>query len=40
MDLKDNEKQIKPMLEAQLNQLIDGVNKKIKAKNKKLLKEN
>lgn len=38
LDLKGNEKQIKPMLEAQLNQLIDGVNQKIKDKNKKTVK--
>ncbi len=38
LDLKGNEKQIKPMIEAQLNQLIDGVNKKIKEKNKTTVK--
>ncbi len=38
LDLKGNEKKIKPMLEAQLNQLIDGVNKKIKEKNKTTVK--
>lgn len=38
LDIKGNEKQIKPMLEAQLNQLIDGVNKKIEDKNKKTVK--
>lgn len=38
MDLKGNEKEIKPMLEAQLNQLIDGVNKKMKEKNKTTVK--
>lgn len=35
LDLSENKEQIKPMLETQLNQLIDGVNKKIKDKNKK-----
>ena len=29
LDLKGNEAKIKPMLETQLNQLIDGVNKKM-----------
>ena len=38
LDLKGNEKQIKPMLEAQLNQLIDGVNTKMKEKNKTTVK--
>lgn len=38
LDLKGNEKQIKPLLEAQLNQLIDNVDKKIKEKNKKTVK--
>ncbi len=38
LDLKGNEKQIKPLLEAQLNQLIDGVDKKIKEKNKTTMK--
>ena len=38
LDLKGNEEKIKPMLEAQLNQLIDGVNKKMKDKNKKTVK--
>ena len=38
LDLKGNEKQIKPMIEAQLNQLIDGVNKKMKEKNKTTVK--
>lgn len=38
LDLKGNEKQIKPVIEAQLNQLIDGVNQKIKDKNKTTLK--
>ena len=38
LDLKGNEATIKPMLETQLNQLIDGVNKKMKAKNEKSVK--
>ena len=38
LDLKGNEKEIKPMIEAQLNQLIDGVNKKMKEKNKTTVK--
>lgn len=38
LDLKGNEATIKPMLEAQLNQLIDGVDKKMKAKNKTTVK--
>ncbi len=38
LDLKGNEKEIKPMLESQLNSLIDGVNKKMKEKNKKSVK--
>ncbi len=38
LDLKGNEKQIKPMLEAQLNQLIDGINTKMKEKNKTTVK--
>lgn len=38
LDLSGNKKQIKPLLEAQLNQLIDGVNKKVKEKNKKSTK--
>ena len=38
LDLKGNEKQIKPMLEAQLIQLIDGVNTKMKEKNKTTVK--
>ncbi len=38
LDLKGNEKEIKPMLEAQLNQLIDGVNQKMKDKNKTTMK--
>ncbi len=38
LDIKGNEEKIKPMIEAQLNQLIDGVNKKIEDKNKKTVK--
>ncbi len=37
-DVKDSEKKLKPLLEAQLNGLIDGVNKKIKEKNSKSVK--
>lgn len=38
LDLSGNKKQIKPLLEAQLNQLINSVDKKIKDKNKKTTK--
>ncbi len=38
LDLKGNEAKIKPMLETQLNNLIDGVDKKMKEKNKKTVK--
>ncbi len=38
LDLSENKEQIKPMLETQLNQLIDGVNQKMKDKNKKTVK--
>ncbi len=38
LDLKGNEKQIKPLIEAQLNQLIDNVDRKIKEKNQKTFK--
>ncbi|MBC7458201.1 MAG: paraquat-inducible protein A, partial [Bdellovibrionaceae bacterium] len=38
LDLSENKGQIKPMVEAQLNQLIDGVNQKMKDKNKKSVK--
>ena len=38
LDLSGNKKELKPLLEAQLNQLIDGVDKKIKEKNKQTTK--
>ncbi len=38
LSIKGNEAKIKPMLEAQLNSLIDGVNKKIEEKNQKSVK--
>lgn len=38
LDLSENKDKLKPMLETQLNQLIDGVNAKIKAKNQKTVK--
>lgn len=38
LDLSENKAQIKPVIEAQLNQLIDGVNEKMKDKNKKSVK--
>lgn len=37
-DLTENKAEIKPMVETQLNQLIDGVNQKMKDKNKKSVK--
>lgn len=37
-DLTENKAEIKPMVETQLNQLIDGVNQKMKDKNKKTVK--
>jgi Paraquat-inducible protein A len=37
-DLTENKAEIKPVVEAQLNQLIDGVNQKMKDKNKKTVK--
>ncbi len=37
-DVKDSEKKLKPLLEAQLNSLIDGVDKKIREKNKETVK--
>ena len=38
LDIKENEKQIKPVIEAQLYELIDGVYKKIADKNRKSFK--
>lgn len=38
LDFKGNEKQLKPMIEAQLDHLIDGVNVKMKEKNSKTVK--
>ena len=38
LDLSENRAQIKPVVEAQLNQLIDGVNEKMKDQNKKSVK--
>lgn len=38
LDLKGNEKKLRPLIEAQLNELIDGVNKKIQEKNKETFK--
>jgi hypothetical protein len=37
-DVKDSEKKLKPLLEAQLNSLIDGVDKKMRDKNAKTFK--
>lgn len=38
LDVRDSEKKLKPLLEAQLNQLIDNVDQKIREKNKKTVK--
>lgn len=38
LDVRNNAKQLKPMLETQLNQLIDNVDKKIRDKNKESFK--
>ncbi len=38
LDIMENRKEIKPVIEAQLNELIDGVNKKIADKNRKSFK--
>jgi Paraquat-inducible protein A len=38
LDLTENKKEIKPVIEAQLNSLIDGVNQKMQDKNKKTVK--
>ncbi|MBC7419248.1 MAG: paraquat-inducible protein A [Bdellovibrio sp.] len=38
LDVRGSEKKLKPLLEAQLNQLIDGVDQKMREKNKKTFK--
>lgn len=38
LNIKENKQQLKPMIEAQLNQLIDNVDKKIRDKNKTTFK--
>jgi hypothetical protein len=35
LDIRENEKQLRPLIQAQLNELIDGVDKKIRTKNQK-----
>jgi hypothetical protein len=40
LDIRDNEKQLRPLIHAQLNDLIDNVDKKIRTKNSKTFKGN